>query len=134
MPVMMKDSVWITQLLLNKSNSVAIKPIHISQVRHGGRWWREVLSEDFQWAPSPVTREAKSAFTEGQPDKYPDDDIFGYMAAKKAAKKTKAKDAKKDDSAQVALDIDTAEEVAAGEESEKAELPTRVAHNDGPVR
>jgi CRISPR-associated protein Cst2 len=51
------------------------------------RWWREVLYADFDWQPSPVTREAKSAYTEGQPVEFPDDDVFGYMAAKKSAKK-----------------------------------------------
>ncbi|MDW8319855.1 MAG: type I-B CRISPR-associated protein Cas7/Cst2/DevR [Armatimonadota bacterium] len=48
------------------------------------RWWREVLYEDFGWKPSPVTREAKSAYTEGNPIAYEEDDIFGYMAARKA--------------------------------------------------
>lgn len=93
------------------------------------RWWREVLGEDFNWAPSPVTREAKSAYTEGQPDKYEDDDIFGYMAAKKATKKVKAKDGKKEKedaapelfSSGDASAMDAAEEAAAGEESDKAE-------------
>jgi len=46
-------------------------------------WWRETLKNDFQWKVSPVTREKKIAFTEANPFDYPDDDIFGYMRAKK---------------------------------------------------
>ena len=49
------------------------------------RWWRETLYEDFSWMPSPVTRESKSAYTQGDPVAFADDDIFGYMAAKKGA-------------------------------------------------
>lgn len=41
------------------------------------------MCEDYEWKPSPVTREAKSAYTEGNPIEYADDDLFGYMAAKK---------------------------------------------------
>ena len=84
-------------------NAVAVKQIRVGKnvypyvsgqaVR---RWWREVLYADFDWQPSPVTREAKSAYTEGNPIQYADDDIFGYMAAKKvkkAGRKTKTDDA-----------------------------------------
>jgi len=46
-------------------------------------WWRETLRRDFKWNMSPVTREKKIAFTEANPFKYPDDDIFGYMRAAK---------------------------------------------------
>lgn len=46
-------------------------------------WWRETLKKDFGWKMSPVTREAKIAFTEADPFAYPDDDIFGYMRAGK---------------------------------------------------
>lgn len=47
------------------------------------RWWREVLYEDFNWSKSSVTRRQKSAYTEGNPIKYEEDDIFGYMTARK---------------------------------------------------
>lgn len=77
-------------------NSVVVKQIRIGKNAYPyisgqavRRWWREVLYSDFAWTPSPVTREAKSAFTEGDPIKYPDDDVFGYMAAKKARKPSK---------------------------------------------
>ena len=46
-------------------------------------WWRQTLEASFNWAMSPVIREAKIAFTEANPILYPDDDIFGYMRAKK---------------------------------------------------
>ncbi len=48
-------------------------------------WWRETLRKDFGWNMSPVTREKKIAFTEANPFKYPDDDIFGYMRAAKTS-------------------------------------------------
>ena len=60
------------------------------------RWWREVATEDFDWEPSPVTRLAKSAYTQGNPQKYEDDDIFGYMAAKAKAKPKPSNNSKKD--------------------------------------
>jgi CRISPR-associated protein Cst2 len=79
-------------------NAVVVKQIKVGKNRYPyisgqavRRWWREVLYEDFGWAPSPVTREAKSAYTEGNPIQYPDDDVFGYMAAKKAKKAQKPK-------------------------------------------
>ncbi len=46
-------------------------------------WWRETLKKDFGWEMSPVTREAKIAFTDANPVKYADDDMFGYMRAAK---------------------------------------------------
>ncbi len=50
-------------------------------------WWRMTLKEKFGWELSPVIREEKIAFTEANPFKYPDDDIFGYMRAVKEGKK-----------------------------------------------
>ena len=46
-------------------------------------WWRETLKSDFNWEMSPIIREKKIAFTEANPFKYADDDIFGYMRAEK---------------------------------------------------
>lgn len=46
-------------------------------------WWREALQKNHGWQLSPVTREAKIAFTAADPIKYADDDIFGYMKAAK---------------------------------------------------
>lgn len=77
-------------------NAVVVKQIRVGKNAYPyisgqavRRWWREVLYSDFAWKPSPVTREAKSAFTQGDPINYPDDDVFGYMAAKKAKKPSK---------------------------------------------
>lgn len=46
-------------------------------------WWRETLKNDFEWLMSPIIRDKKIAYTEADPLKYPDDDIFGYMRAGK---------------------------------------------------
>lgn len=47
-------------------------------------WWRDTLQKQFSWELSPIIRDNKIAFTEANPIKYPDDDIFGYMRAAKA--------------------------------------------------
>lgn len=49
-------------------------------------WWRETLGLN-GWSLSPITREKKVAFTEANPIKYADDDIFGYMKATKDEQK-----------------------------------------------
>ncbi len=46
-------------------------------------WWRDTLKKDFGWELSPITRESKIAFTDANPLKYADDDVFGYMKAAK---------------------------------------------------
>ncbi|AEX84726.1 CRISPR-associated protein Cas7/Cst2/DevR, subtype I-B/TNEAP [Marinitoga piezophila KA3] len=46
-------------------------------------WWRETLMRNFNWQISPIIREKKIAYTEADPLKYADDDIFGYMRAGK---------------------------------------------------
>ncbi len=46
-------------------------------------WWRDALAKHKKWELSPITREKKIAFTEADPGKYLDDDIFGYMRAEK---------------------------------------------------
>jgi CRISPR-associated protein Cst2 len=45
-------------------------------------WWRESLGLN-GWSLSPITRDSKVAFTDANPVKYADDDIFGYMRAAK---------------------------------------------------
>lgn len=49
------------------------------------RWWREALPADE--LVSPVTRvgsgQKQQAYTAGRPDQYIDDDLFGYMVARK---------------------------------------------------
>jgi CRISPR-associated protein Cst2 len=59
-------------------------------------WWRETLKQNHAWALSPITREAKIAFTEANPFLYADDDVFGYMKA--------AKDLKRDEDGNPILD------------------------------
>lgn len=46
-------------------------------------WWRETLKTNHEWTLSPVTRESKIAFTDADPIRYADDDVFGYMKAAK---------------------------------------------------
>lgn len=58
-------------------------------------WWRASLQKNQNWTLSPVTREDKIAFTNADPIKYPDDDIFGYMrAASEIVKDAKGKEKK----------------------------------------
>ncbi len=47
-------------------------------------WWRMVLENKFGWNCSPVEKIGKNqAVTKGDPFEYDDDDIFGYMSARK---------------------------------------------------
>ncbi len=78
---------------LRVENAIVVKQIRIGRFRYPyvsgqawRRWWREVLYADFGWMPSEVTREAKSAYTKGDPIAYEEDDLFGYMAARKRAR------------------------------------------------
>lgn len=71
-------------------NAVVVKQIRVGRQRYPyvsgqawRRWWREVLYQDFGWKPSEITREAKSAYTKGDPIAYEEDDLFGYMVARK---------------------------------------------------
>lgn len=72
----------------NFDNAVATKTIYKngkSYVYVSGQawrfWWREALQKNIGWKLSPVTRESKIAYTNANPIKYPDDDVFGYMRA-----------------------------------------------------
>ncbi len=74
-------------------NVILVKQLRVGRNRYPyvsgqawRRWLREVLYTDFSWEPSPVTREKKSVYTEGDPIVYAEDDIFGYMSAKKRSK------------------------------------------------
>ena len=60
------------------------------------RWWREALQKNMGWALSPITRDGKIAFTNADPLKYSDDDIFGYMRAAKDAQLDENGEAVKD--------------------------------------
>lgn len=74
----------------NYENAVATKKIiknGRSYVYVSGQawryWWREALQKNHGWQMSPITRESKIAFTEANPIKFDDDDVFGYMKATK---------------------------------------------------
>ncbi len=133
-------------------NAVVVKQIKIGRRLYPyvsgqawRRWWREVATEDFGWTPSPVTREAKSAYTDGNPQEFPDDDIFGYMAAKKATKKAagkKGKDAKAEETgesqslfgeAEGANDADVLE-AASEEDSEDGEATGGTQRRVSPLK
>lgn len=75
---------------LRVENAVVVKQIRIGRLRYPyvsgqawRRWWREVLYADFGWTPSEVEKERKSAYTKADPITYEEDDLFGYMAARK---------------------------------------------------
>jgi len=52
-------------------------------------WWRETLGLEFDWNLSPVKRDSNVAYTEANPIRYMDDDIFGYMRAEKSGTLTR---------------------------------------------
>jgi len=56
-------------------------------------WWRQVLRTKFNWNCSPVEKikNTNQAVTEADPIIYDDDDIFGYMSAKKVEVEGKKK-------------------------------------------
>lgn len=77
-------------------NAIAVKQVRIGRLRYPyvsgqawRRWWREVLYADFDWTPSEVTviKRPQQAFTAGDPIRYEEDDLFGYMVARKRAKR-----------------------------------------------
>lgn len=76
----------------NNDNAIATKSIRKngrSYVYVSGQawryWWREALQKNSGWTLSPITRDGKIAFTNADPLKFPDDDVFGYMRAAKDA-------------------------------------------------
>jgi CRISPR-associated protein Cst2 len=93
-----------------KSNSTdAENGVATKRIRKNGRnytyvsgqawryWWRNTLQKTFNWNLSPITREAKVAFTAANPIQFADDDVFGYMkAAKEVVVDEKGKEKKED--------------------------------------
>ena len=88
-------------------NAIVVKQIRVGRLRYPyisgqawRRWCREVLYQDFGWTPSEVIREQKSAYTKGDPITYEEDDLFGYMAARKrSGGRRSSKKEEKEDSA-----------------------------------
>ena len=86
-------------------NEVGVKLIQVSRNERypyvsaqAFRYWlRDTLSQNAEWREhtAPVFREAKVAYTDANPMKYWDDDLFGYMRAE--GKKTSAADGRKAD-------------------------------------
>lgn len=81
---------------LRVANAIVVKQIRIGRLRYPyvsgqawRRWWREVLYEDLSWKPSSVTviRQPQQAFTAGDPVTYQEDDLFGYMVARRRARR-----------------------------------------------
>jgi CRISPR-associated protein Cst2 len=71
-------------------NLVAVKQIRTRQGAYPyvsaqafRNWLRTTLEKapELGWRPSPIFREAKIAYTDGDPLEYWDDDLFGYMRA-----------------------------------------------------
>ena len=55
-------------------------------------WLRRTLetSQDIKWVPAPVYREEKVAYTDANPIRWWDDDLFGYMRAPSTRESAKA--------------------------------------------
>lgn len=59
-------------------------------------WLRETLREmserdpNLSWTAAPIFRETKIAYTDSNPIKYADDDLFGYMRAQGKSEKSKS--------------------------------------------
>lgn len=79
-------------------NAVAVKFIRTPEGRYpyvsaqAVRYWlRTQLALDPDWKASPVFRESKVAYTDAEPTRYDEDDLFGYMRAQsKSTDKEKA--------------------------------------------
>lgn len=98
-------------------NAVAVKFIRTPDGRYpyvssqAIRFWlRTQLGQTAGWTASPVFRETKVAYTDAEPTKYAEDDLFGYMrAASKSTDGAKAKKREEIASKSTAVDADTGE-------------------------
>jgi len=77
-------------------NAVAVKFIRAPEGRYpyvsaqALRYWlRTMLATTPGWSSSPVFRESKVAYTDAEPTKYAEDDLFGYMRAASKSKEEK---------------------------------------------
>lgn len=93
-------------------NAVAVKFIRTPEGRYpyvsaqAVRYWlRTQLALEPGWTASPIFREAKIAYTDAEPTKYAEDDLFGYMrAASKSADEKRA--AKRAEIAAISTPVD----------------------------
>ncbi len=85
-------------------NTIAVKSIHTSSGNYpyvsaqAFRYWLRTSLEqmkDTGWQASPTFRESKIAYTDANPIRFWDDDLFGYMRA--PSKKTSAKEKREAD-------------------------------------
>ncbi|MEG3070438.1 MAG: type I-B CRISPR-associated protein Cas7/Cst2/DevR [Candidatus Syntrophopropionicum ammoniitolerans] len=53
-------------------------------------WLRTTLDQDPEWQAAPIYREKKIAYTDANPVRYWDDDLFGYMRAPSKRKSAQA--------------------------------------------
>jgi CRISPR-associated protein Cst2 len=93
-------------------NAVAVKFIRTPEGRvpyvsaQAIRFWlRTQLAQESDWTASPVFRESKVAYTDAEPTKYSEDDLFGYMRA--ASRSTdEAKVAKRAEIAKISTPVE----------------------------
>jgi CRISPR-associated protein Cst2 len=98
-------------------NAVAVKFIRTPDGRYpyvssqAIRFWlRTQLGEIKGWSPSPVFRETKIAYTDAEPTKYSEDDLFGYMrVASKSTDEAKVKKREEIAAKSTPVDPDTRE-------------------------
>lgn len=98
-------------------NAVAVKFIRTPDGRYpyvsaqAIRFWlRTQLAQTPGWAASPVFRETKVAYTDAEPTKYSEDDLFGYMrAASKSTDEAKAKKREEIAARSTPVDVETGE-------------------------
>ncbi len=85
-------------------NAIAVKFIKTRQgtfpyvSAQAFRYWLRATIENssgIEWKSAPIFREAKIAYTDANPIRYWDDDLFGYMRA--ASKRTEAVEKRKED-------------------------------------
>jgi CRISPR-associated protein Cst2 len=98
-------------------NAVAVKFIRTPEGRYpyvssqAIRFWlRTQLGQTNGWTASPVFRETKIAYSDAEPTKYSEDDLFGYMrAASKSTDEVKAKKRQEIAAKSTPVDADTGE-------------------------
>ncbi|MEI7556903.1 type I-B CRISPR-associated protein Cas7/Cst2/DevR [Candidatus Chlorohelix sp.] len=80
-------------------NAIAVKAIQTKEGKFPyvsaqafRAWLRSTLEQQkpYGWQTSPIDREGKIAYTDGNPLDYWDDDLFGYMRAQGKSKEAKA--------------------------------------------